>query len=198
MVGTARILVSLIRLPNHLPLVRMSNARAATSIRSLHGHTRKNMDADTKSERHLLISSNKPRSIYRRPGWSWNITCCALGTSLVLITNVTLLIWGFKESSHVVEDGNIRLYDGPCEGSKRIFTWAHLAINILSTSLLAASNVGMQCAIAPTREDVDRAHRRGQWMHIGVMSWKNFRNISWLRIITCVVLGLSSLPLHLL
>ena len=64
--------------------------------------------------------------------------------------------------------------------------------------MLAASNVGIQCVLAPTREDVDRAHAQLRWLGIGIWSWKNFMHAPWSRRMACVVLMLSSVPLHLL
>ena len=77
------------------------------------------------------------------------------------------------------------------------FIAVHILINILSTVLLGASNVAMQCLAAPTRAELDKAHEKGTWMHIGVFGLRNVRFMSWGRILLCVVLALSSVPLHL-
>lgn len=74
----------------------------------------------------------------------------------------------------------------------------HIVINILSTILLSASNYTMQVLSSPTRVEVDRAHRAGRWFDIGVLSVHNIKRISAGRVFICVVMILSSVPLHLL
>ena len=74
----------------------------------------------------------------------------------------------------------------------------HLAINILSTLLLGASNYSMQCLSSPTRSDIDKAHSQGIWLDIGVPSVRNLRRLSTTRIVLWWLLAISSIPLHLL
>ena len=76
--------------------------------------------------------------------------------------------------------------------------WLHLAINVLSTLLLGASNYCMQCLTSPTREEVDRAHSRHIWLDIGIPSVRNLRRVSWYKIILWWLLAISGIPLHLL
>ncbi|KAF2726744.1 hypothetical protein EJ04DRAFT_171897 [Polyplosphaeria fusca] len=74
----------------------------------------------------------------------------------------------------------------------------HLLINILSIILLAASNCTMQVMASPTRADIDKAHRTGQWFDISVLSLRNLKRIPRRRKILCALPGLSSVPVHLL
>lgn len=76
--------------------------------------------------------------------------------------------------------------------------WLHLAINVLSTVLLGASNYCMQCLSSPTRGDVDKAHSKGVWLDIGVPSVRNLRRISGRRFALWCLLAVSSIPLHFL
>ena len=87
---------------------------------------------------------------------------------------------------------------GNCDQARRTNIGLHVFINILSTILLSASNYYLQCLSSPTRKGVDRAHAKGRWLEIGVMSFTNVFHINWLRSILWVCLALSSLPLHLL
>lgn len=77
-------------------------------------------------------------------------------------------------------------------------TALHVLINALSTMLLAGSNYTMQVLSSPTRQDVDVAHARGQWLDIGVLSPRNLRLIPRKRAALWYTLALSSIPLHLL
>ncbi|KAF2136045.1 uncharacterized protein K452DRAFT_215267, partial [Aplosporella prunicola CBS 121167] len=109
---------------------------------------------------------------------------------LVFITNISVLAWASR-----AKNGSI--YTGDCNKVERTSTVIHLLINILSSLLLGASNYCMQCLCAPTRAEVDQAHFQRRFIEIGVQSIRNFRLIKrWKFIIWCL-LGVSSLPLHL-
>ena len=51
-----------------------------------------------------------------------------------------------------------KLYLGDCEDMKKISFWAHVAINFVSSILLAGSHYTQQVLSAPTREEIDAAH----------------------------------------
>lgn len=115
---------------------------------------------------------------------------------IVLPLNVSLTIW--LRARHGFEDGISFLFQGSYRSISGTSTALHLIINILSTLLLGASNYTMQVLSSPTRKEVDLAHARGKWLDIGIPSIKNLRSISWKRIIMVSLLGLSSIPLHLM
>ena len=77
-------------------------------------------------------------------------------------------------------------------------TWIHLAINVVSTALLSGSNYCMQVLCAPNRKEVDDAHARKRYMDIGVPSLRNLTLIRKEKLLLWCLLGLSSLPLHLM
>lgn len=62
------------------------------------------------------------------------------------------------------------MYGGSCTVTKTWSTGLHLTINILSTCILGASNYCMQTLVAPTRQDIERAHARRRWLDIGCAS----------------------------
>ena len=76
--------------------------------------------------------------------------------------------------------------------------WGHMAINILSTALLGASNYTMQCLSAPTRTEIDQAHAKGVWLDVGIPSLRNLWNKATHRRWIWWALILSTIPLHLL
>lgn len=82
--------------------------------------------------------------------------------------------------------------------TKRLDLWLHLAINLLSTLLLGASNYTMQCLSAPTRDEINKAHQQRISLDIGIPSIRNLRRISWNRIVLWWLLALSSVSLHFL
>ena len=127
-------------------------------------------------------------------GWRFGATNCAAWASIVFIINFIVTIWA---SVHNKSKGNV-LYEGDCDRVDRLNMGVHLLINLFSTILLSASNYCMQCLSAPTRKDIDKAHAKRIWLDIGVQSIHNLRRISKRRALLWVLLGLSSLPLHLL
>ena len=110
--------------------------------------------------------------------------------------NVIVTIYAVvKHGSHSEQSP---LYVGSCREVSRLSLWIHLAINALSTLLLSASNYTMQVLVSPTREEIDRAHARRDWLDIGIPSFRNLRHISAVRVQLWSLLALSSVPLHLM
>jgi hypothetical protein len=130
----------------------------------------------------------------RFSGWRFGVLNFAIWTLIVGSFNLAITIWGSIASKE-----NQGLLDaGDCDRIKRVNTGIHLLINVFSTVLLSGSNYCMQCLSAPTRKEVDRAHAVGSWLDIGIPSFRNLRHIEPRRVVLWFLLGLSSLPLHLL
>ena len=129
-------------------------------------------------------------------GYHFGVLCCAAVSATVLVINLVLTIWAVL--SFGVQHGIGTLQDGSCKRTTTLTFWTHLAINILSTLLLGASNYSMQCLSSPTRSEIDKAHSQGIWLDIGVPSVRNLRRLSTNRIILWWLLAISSIPLHLL
>ena len=128
-------------------------------------------------------------------GWRGTVAAGCLITLTVLILNIALLATGLRKPE--AGRGVHILFQGSCETMRSSFIVVHVVINLLSTLLLGASNAAMQCLAAPTRAEVDKAHEKGSWVHIGVFGLRNIRFMPWKRILLCSVLALSSVPLHL-
>lgn len=129
-------------------------------------------------------------------GWRGTVALGCAGAGLVLLINLGVLIWAV--SRFPIQAGIASIYRGSCATAKSISIWTHLLINILSTLLLAASNAGMQVVVAPTRAEIDRAHARRRWVDVGVHTVRNLMYIARSRLALWALLGLSSVPLHLL
>lgn len=113
-----------------------------------------------------------------------------------LILNLAWTIWAVTK--HPADSNSIGvLYQGSCSKTNSLSMWLHLLINILSTVLLAASNYCMQISLAPTREEVDAAHRKHKALSVGTPSMRNLGKTSSLRTFIWVLLALGSIPLHL-
>jgi hypothetical protein len=87
---------------------------------------------------------------------------------------------------------------GNCSTMNSINSGLHVALNILSSLLLSAGNYCMQILVAPSRDEVDRAHAKGDSMDIGVPSVRNLWNIERKRVVAWFILGTVATVLHLL
>lgn len=144
----------------------------------------------------------KPRAMWRGSwtarfsGWRGGVLASIVVTAFVLLLNVILVIvattvWDPK-------DGIATAFTGDCTKAARWTTALHLLINLLGSLLLGASNYCMQRLVAPTRKEIDEAHAKRKWLDIGVPSIRNLSSINKGRVGLWILLGLSSLPLHLM
>ncbi|KAF2126918.1 hypothetical protein P153DRAFT_368944 [Dothidotthia symphoricarpi CBS 119687] len=127
-------------------------------------------------------------------GWRFGVSLGVGMCFFVFILNITLTVWGSLRSK--ANDGHI--FRGSCKEAKQYNMGIHIVINVLSTLVLGSSNYAMQCLCAPTRREIDRAHRDGHLLDIGVQSFRNLRTARPLKRWIWIVLAVSSLPLHLL
>ncbi|KAK4900112.1 hypothetical protein LTR27_002875 [Elasticomyces elasticus] len=138
----------------------------------------------------------KPRLRDSHSKWKTTVSIGAGLATGVLAINIAILAW--TKSSFSNKDGMATVFEGSCDVAEKAVLGADLAINVLSTLLLGASNHNAQLLSAPTRSDVDRQHSRGIWLDIGVSSVRNFRYLPRWRLTIWTVLVLSTVPLHLL
>ncbi|MCJ1461009.1 hypothetical protein MMC28_011391 [Mycoblastus sanguinarius] len=129
-------------------------------------------------------------------GWRFSVILYILLGFSIFSLNLGVTIWA--STGFPIVKGVATVYEGSCSRTKNSLTWLHLAINVLSTLLLSASNFCMQILCAPTREEVDAAHARRKWLSIGVPSLKNLFYVDRKKSVLWILLGLSSIPLHLL
>ena len=129
-------------------------------------------------------------------GWRMGVTLGAITTGVVLVINLSVMIWGAAGAGF---KGGLRtLQHGTCKETKNLSLWLHLAINVLSTLLLGASSYTMQCLSSPTRDEIDGAHRNYKWLDIGIPSLRNFKHKSRGKLLLWYLMAISSVPLHLL
>ncbi|KAI0860541.1 hypothetical protein F4860DRAFT_478805 [Xylaria cubensis] len=114
----------------------------------------------------------------------------------IFIVNIVLAV--YTSSKYPSQNGVGLLYAGNCDTVGTSNRYLHLLINVLSTGMLSASNFCIQLQASPTRADVDHVHEHNSWVDIGVPSMRNLKYISWWRLVSCIILALSSLPIHLL
>ncbi|KAF2741451.1 hypothetical protein EJ04DRAFT_480852 [Polyplosphaeria fusca] len=139
--------------------------------------------------------SSKSRGRFH--GWRMGILIGCVTSALILCFN-TVVVIALATKGAGFQDGFANLpYHYDEKTLSRLNSGVHVLINALSTVLLSASNYTMQVLSSPSREDLDKAHNNGQWFDVGVLSTHNLRRIPRRRMILCLVIGLSSIPLHL-
>ncbi|RMJ18109.1 hypothetical protein CDV36_002190 [Fusarium kuroshium] len=127
-------------------------------------------------------------------GWRTGLAISTSAAAFVTIANIVFLgVVGAR-----VNANGGALWTGDCKTAKEYSLWLHLAINALATVLLGAGNYTQQVLTGPTRQEIDQAHDKRQWLDIGVSSLHNLTKISIKRVAAWIVLALSSLPIHLL
>ena len=116
---------------------------------------------------------------------------------IVLIINIS---WLGYASTHYggLREGYGSIQKGECGAAKRTNTWLHLLINVLSTLLLTGSNAFMSTYCCPSRKEVDVAHARRKWLHVGMLSFRNLGGIAKRKALVVILLCLTSVPFHLL
>ncbi|KAF4629268.1 hypothetical protein G7Y89_g8882 [Cudoniella acicularis] len=144
----------------------------------------KEADPESLRARHLLWRSK--RNVV--------LTFVTILAVIILLMNlITVLVL-----SRIFPGG--ALFRGDCGTTSAMNTFIHLVVNAISTALLGCSNLCMQLLVAPTRQEVDRAHAKTPpvSLDIGIPSFSNLRFISRKRAMLWALLGAASLPLHLL
>jgi len=144
----------------------------------------------------LVVSESGLRKRRGITGWRFGVTSCACTATAVFFINIGLTIWIYR--TFPIKSGIATLLSGDCSKTRTWGLWLHLGIDALSTVLLAASSYTMQRLLAPTRQEVDKAHVNGRWVAIGVPSMRNTNDVNLKRVVLFALLTFTSTPLHVL
>lgn len=87
-------------------------------------------------------------------GWRFSASLFAAAAAAVLVANIAISIYAVGQYGGKLTAEFKPVFVGDCEKTKTINTWAHLAINVLSSLLLSGSNYCMQVLTAPSRNAV--------------------------------------------
>jgi hypothetical protein len=142
-----------------------------------------------------VISGRLAKSQFQ--GWRMGllIGCCVSTT--VLCINLTMFAF-ISTQGKGFQNGVAIPWHGTAEDMSRRSSAMHVVINALSTVLLGASNYTMQVLSSPTRKDIAKAHARSQYLDIGFLSTRNLSRIPRRRLVLFLIMGVSSIPIHLL
>lgn len=148
---------------------------------------------ESENEKNIFL---RWRDRYTNAGWrSEMIRVAAFSTSLWLLNIIIYIVLFTKYGAR---HGSGLLMETTCSSVEHANTAIHVALNIVTSLMLAASNFAMQSICSPTREEVDAAHAKKRSLGIGGLSMRNFRLIRKSRSALWVLLWITSIPLHLL
>ena len=173
-----------------------SKTFASFELQSLHNFGGKAQPAEDEGENLIRSEQDATAKNAGVDAYRVGARAAAFCASFALLLNFSIAIW--LASKHGTSDPFFQVWQGDCTIASRLDTAIHLIINLLSTCLLSGSNYCMQCLTAPTRNEVDKAHRERIWLDIGVPSTRNLWHISRRKAVVWGLLLLSSLPLHLM
>ncbi|KAI1172242.1 hypothetical protein F4777DRAFT_562275 [Nemania sp. FL0916] len=131
----------------------------------------------------------------RYPGWRLTGLILSISSAIISIA-VFAVLATYSRSFRFF--GERVLYQGSCHKSSQISLCIQLGINVTSSIVLASSNFFMQIIAAPTRKTIDAAHKQCLFLDIGIPSCRNLFHIPKVNAVLWLLLGISSVPLHLL
>ncbi|EXJ94235.1 hypothetical protein A1O1_02628 [Capronia coronata CBS 617.96] len=141
-------------------------------------------------------SNRRSRRRWLGQGWKASTRIALFAAVVVLVANVSITS-AIVTNGMDMQGGVWMVYAGSCEQIETKDTWVHLALNVVATILLASSNYCMQLLSAPSRSEIDRAHAKRKWLDVGIPSIRNLGSLRKKKVILWWVLGISSIPLHL-
>lgn len=117
-------------------------------------------------------------------------------STIFAVVALSVMIWAVLH--YPVEDDTGTVYTGSCRTVHYADGLSHIILNIVSTLFLGAGNYCMQVLVAPSRKDVDKAHKDHTSMDIGIHSVRNIWRMSYVKRAMWVLLGVTSTTMHLL
>ncbi|KAK8048325.1 hypothetical protein PG994_010055 [Apiospora phragmitis] len=111
-------------------------------------------------------------------GWKGGATCNIILAFVLLVLAVICLILAMTRQ---VVAGETIIFSGSCDMASSINTGLHAAINVFAITILVGSNYVFQILSSPTRLELASAHKKKQWLDIGIPSLRNLFHVSGLR-----------------
>ena len=160
-------------------------------------NTTRNLVSSIQTMRRAAGAAGALRRAWNEKGWRRSTLMFSIAAAVAFLANLGFTVWAITRG---VTSGVGVIAEKECVEIRKLNAGVHVLVNALSTLLLAGSNYCMQLLSSPTRSLIDNAHKSRRWVDIGVSSVRNIfdsgncakRRLLWL------LLGLSSLPLHLL
>jgi hypothetical protein len=103
----------------------------------------------------------------------------------VLIAGFVCLIVAI--SGVALDAGRSAIFVGGCAAARGVDWGSHAAVSVAVVVLVAGANYAFQVLSSPTRDEVTAAHRRGEWLDIGVPSFRNLGRVQGSRTLLAAV-----------
>jgi hypothetical protein len=141
----------------------------------------------------LIDHGQAPR---RRSTWRIVVIINTIFVSLVLLVYVAFLVWIYVNLQ--IRNGVAEVFSGVFPEASRVVTYAHFVTSAFAVLLFAVGTHAAQLLLSPTRAEVENAHARDRWLHIGVGGLRNMKWIHKRRLIRAVLLLMTSVLLPFL
>jgi hypothetical protein len=141
----------------------------------------------------LIDHGQAPR---RRPTWRIVVIVNTIFVCLVLVVYIAFLTWIYTNLQF--RNGVAEVFSGTCPQASRVATYAHCVTSAFAVLLFAVGTQSFQLLLSPTRAEVENAHARDRWLHIGVGGLRNMKWIHKRRLTRAVVLLMTSVLLPFL
>jgi hypothetical protein len=126
----------------------------------------------------------------RHPTWRIVVILNTIFICLVLVVYLAFLAWIYTNLQ--VRHGIAEIFSGACPQAFRAITYAEFATNTFAILLFAAGTHAVQLLLSPTRAEVEFAHARERWLHIGVGGLRNMKWVPKRRLMKAVILLMTS------
>lgn len=100
----------------------------------------------------------------------------AVMASVFATAALSLMVWSTAKYPPVQDVGTFMT--GDCSMVHRWDASSHLGLNVASTLFLGAGNYCMQVLVAPSRMEVDKAHKEEFSLDIGIHSFEHAANLT--------------------
>jgi hypothetical protein len=141
----------------------------------------------------LIDHGQAPR---KHPIWRIIVILNTIFVCLILVVYLAFLTWIYTNLQ--VRHGVADVFSGSCPQASRVVTYAHFATNAFAVLLFATGIHAVQLLLSPTRAEVEYAHARERWLHIGVGGLRNMKWVHKRRLVKAVVLLTTSMLLPFL
>lgn len=138
---------------------------------------------------HVMVTRGQP---------TWRIIVLAdiIFVGLSLITYLEFLIW--IHDNNPVRHGSAKAFDEASSQTSRRGAYTHFSTCAFAVLLLLQAHMDPSCCFSRPENEIENAHSRDRWLHIGVGGLRNMRRISKRRLIRPILLVANSLSLPFL
>ncbi|KAK4168834.1 hypothetical protein QBC43DRAFT_81563 [Cladorrhinum sp. PSN259] len=129
-------------------------------------------------------------------GWRAGVAMNTFLAFLILVTGFVCLILAISRAPII--DNRSAIFSGSCDTASKLEWGLHAVINIFAVALMAGANYVFQVLSSPTRAEINEAHRKWTWLHIGIPSFRNLLHIGKSRVFLSILLLLSAVVTQVL